>query len=230
MGISAEFAQLVIEKQPTDAQLNHAVLEVKQAFDDPKAVDWLRAYYIASGNYAGATFCALEPNDPHCVTATDFYAISLLNVKVEPRAARLLLATEMQGSLTQILHKIPIDADLATASEDVWVAADAFYRMIKGSLGKNPWVTASKLCARKRPQFFPVRDQVVTATRLKLGVDWLTDWQVYRYLMSTESIVNELRDLERQARPDGSSSELDPPLRILDVLLWMSSPKPRRRR
>ncbi len=123
MRTAAGFAHLVLAKQPTDTQFEQAVFEVKQAIDDPKAVDLLRAYYLASGNYAGATFRSLEPYDPHCVTATDFYAISLLNVKVEPLAARLLLGTEMQGNLTQIRHKIPIDGDLATASEDIWVAA-----------------------------------------------------------------------------------------------------------
>lgn len=229
MRASVEFAQLVSERQPTEAQITHALVEVQRTLEDAKAVDWLRAYYLESGNYAGSTFRDLKPNDPQRITAADFYATSLLNVKVEPRAARVLLAPEMQSSLTELLHKIPVDAELVTARENTWEAADEFYRTVKGSLGKNPWVTASKLCARKRPQFFPVRDQVVTVTRLKLGVERLTDWQVYRHLMSTDSIVSDLRDLERQARPQGSAFELDPPLRILDVLLWMSSPKPRRR-
>jgi len=35
------------------------------------------------------------------------------------------------------------------------------YNRIKSTLGADPWVTTSKLCARKRPALFPVRDKPV---------------------------------------------------------------------
>ena len=89
---------------------------------------------------------------------------------------------------------------------------------------QNPWVSASKLCARKRPECFPVRDNRVTVKRLDIGKHWRTDWQVYRHLMKTDSIVDRLHQLEREVRGTGASP-LDPPLRILDVLLWMSTPE-----
>jgi hypothetical protein len=44
---------------------------------------------------------------------------------------------------------------------------EAVYSPVKQALGNpevkrtNPWVTASKLCARKRPHLFPVREKVV---------------------------------------------------------------------
>jgi hypothetical protein len=38
---------------------------------------------------------------------------------------------------------------------EVWEAAERFYLLLKPLLGTNAWVTTSKLCARKRPRFFP---------------------------------------------------------------------------
>ena len=48
----------------------------------------------------------------------------------------------------------------------------------------NPWVTDSKLCARKRPDLFPVRDSVVCAY---LGLidpkgNYEVDWQVFLHV------------------------------------------------
>ncbi len=126
----------------------------------------MRTYYDEAGNYAGSTFCNLEPNDPWHVTAADLFATTLLNVEIAPRATRMVLSDEVRDRATELLRSIPLEAKLESADANVWLAADELYQCVKGALGRNPWVTASKLCARKRPEFFPVRDNVVTISRL----------------------------------------------------------------
>ena len=223
-----DFAARLLRSEPTAEQLQHAVLETKRALNDSRATTWLRTYYSEAGNYAGSTFSALEPNDPWDVTAADLFATTLLNVKIGPRATRTILSDAVRNRLTELLRSIPLEAKLQTANANVWLAADELYQSVKSALGRNPWVTASKLCARKRPEFFPVRDNVVTMSRLGIGHDWLTDWLVYKHLMRMDAIVDGLRRLEGQARTASAAPSLDPPLRILDVLLWMSTPEKRR--
>ena len=59
------------------------------------------------------------------------------------------------------------DCDLANAGIRALTAMQQHYEAVKQALSadtvKNPnaWVTASKLCARKRPDLFPVRDKEV---------------------------------------------------------------------
>ena len=73
------------------------------------------------------------------------------------------------------------------ADADQLLAMADMYQALKSALSPpdvknpNPWVTASKLCARKRPDLFPVRDNVV-CTYLGLidpkgnyQVDWHAD-------------------------------------------------------
>ncbi|EFG77967.1 hypothetical protein HMPREF0591_2096 [Mycobacterium parascrofulaceum ATCC BAA-614] len=220
-----EFSVRLLQKGPTPEQTEHAVLETERALNDRQAAHWLHTYYSETGNYAGSTFLTLEPIEPFRVTPTDLFAASLLSVKIHPSATRRILSKELQDRLTELLRAIPPAADLATADLKVWRAADELYQTCKYAFGKNPWVTASKLCSRKRPQFFPVRDEVVTIKRLGAGKDRLTDWQVYKHLMKTGPIVERLHQLEREVCARSGVLALDPPLRILDVLLWMSTPK-----
>lgn len=117
-----------------------------------------------------------------------------------------------------------MDADLNTADDAVWVAAEQFYWLLKPLLGTNAWVTTSKLCARKRPRFFPVRDSVVTVNRLRLGTHLVVDWAVYKHAMTDSVVLDGLGTLTGEVADHGDGVViLDPPLKILDVLLWMST-------
>jgi Family of unknown function (DUF6308) len=88
----------------------------------------------------------------------------------------------------------------------------------------NPWVTASKLCARKRPDLFPVRDNVVCGYLgiLRAG-GYQVDWQVFRHLIQSREVVSRLDELvsEAQADPDVNVGSVNNRLRHLDVVLWM---------
>ena len=112
-------------------------------------------------------------------------------MKVEPQAVRLLLEmTATNRALRHLLTEdvLPLDADLAMAGEDTLLAMSRLHEATKQALSpshvKNPnrWVTASKLCARKRPDLFPVRDSVVCGLLELSGTrhNYEVDWQVYR--------------------------------------------------
>jgi len=94
-----------------------------------------------------------------------------------------------------------------------------------GGVGAR-WVFASKLAARKRPELFPVRDQVVcryladTRRLTKTGVGtFTTDIQVFAHLMSNTAVRARLRQLaDHLGKSRGVGGEVSL-LRILDVAL-----------
>lgn len=223
---------------------DRALVVARNACDHPKAAKYVHDYYNPTGNYAGATFTHLQPVVPDDVTATDLYAISLLQVNAGPLAGRRLLEPgdhrdKVLAALTDA--DLPADADLTTAGDPTWKAAETLYLAVRDALGARPWVTASKLCARKRPRFFPVRDNVATRLVLRGGTDYLADWHMYRHLLRDPDLSGALADIADQARAlaeiadqaralPGNVTIDDPPIRILDVVLWMTAPADLRRR
>lgn len=197
----------------------------------------LATYYARGGNYAGATFAALFPNDPNDLTATDLHAVSLLSVDIGPGATRRFLEPgPTRSALLVALRKVPT-IELAVAEDDDLVAMAQFYDEVKANLGEpsakssDRWVTASKVCARKRPYLFPVRDRVV---RDFLGLtrfgDYRLDWQVFRALISDVEVIRACdravaaayESVEnRTAAGQDRSLEVDRDrLRVLDAALW----------
>lgn len=97
----------------------------------------------------------------------------------------------------------------------------------------NQWVFASKLCARKRPLLFPVRDAKV-CTYLSDGKSMgdkpgrlgrlRRDIPVFAHLIARP----EVRSLLEQVHADFKERQPtwaidDPGLRLLDVVLWMQT-------
>jgi hypothetical protein len=127
--------------------------------------------------------------------------------------------------LLTLLNAIPPDVELAEANWPTYAAMAQLYTVVKRTLGKNPWVSASKLCARKRPRLFPVRDKRV---RMLLGLyehrDYTVDWQVFSHVMRQASVVDRLAELKEDAEAERDEVSLDSyPLRNLDVVLWMEA-------
>ena len=94
------------------------------------------------------------------------------------------------------------------------------------------WVTASKICARKRPRQFPVRDCVV---RGLLGLtqydSYKIDWQVFRTLIGDRGIVVACDTAIAAAHEAADGRRLDVDrdrLRVLDTALWMYPKRLRR--
>ena len=201
---------------------------------DPGIVDDLAQYYDRDSNYAGATFHELLPEDPYAVTSGDLLALTLLRVRAEPQSVRRLLETtatnrEVRHLLTEDV--LPLDADLVVADDATLMAMADLHNACKHALSlttvaeSNPWVTASKLCARKRPDLFPVRDSVVCDLLELSGrrQNYEVDWQVYRRIIQDEGVRTRLDVVVQEAAQRGRVNVGHPNrrLRHLDVALWM---------
>lgn len=189
----------------------------------------LAAYYDIDGNYVGATFSELAPNEWLDLTAADLHATSLMSVDIGPRATRRLLTGPNRAWVISALRSIP-DHDLLTADTETLEAMYDFYLAVKDALSSttaknpNPWVTASKLCARKRPPLFPVRDRNVCRHLgiLKLG-DVRADLQVFRALVQDDDVRRAIEVLPEAAQVASGDRELameSSDLRLLDAALW----------
>lgn len=208
-----------------DGALDTALATTWQALQPELALPRLRTYYDATGVYAGATFVELPPVVSDEFTAADLFALTLLSVDPpKPPATRAFLNPgPRQDELLQLLtsEHLTEDKDLAHADNDTFQAMRQLYTRVKSTLGSNPWVTASKLCARKRPALFPVRDRRIRdLLGLTRHANYEVDWQVFREIMANHDITTALRNLAEQANDD--SVHLDTyPLRWLDAALWM---------
>lgn len=193
--------------------------------------DRLAVFYDVTTKYAGSSFARLEPNDPQDVTAADLFATRLLSVDIGADAARrFLLPGAHRDAVVSALGNVPGDVDLSDADDDLLAAMESLYTAVKRALmdpraaRSNPWVTSSKLCARKRPTLFPVRDRSVCGY---LGIlhldDFRLDWQVFRSLVRDREIraaIDTLPDAVREVA-DGRDLILDEGrLRLLDAALW----------
>lgn len=190
----------------------------------------LAKYYNIDGNYVGRSFAALLPNDADSITPADLHATSLLSVEVGPQATRRLLEPgPARDGVHDALRRVPLVA-LADAKDDSLDAVADFYRAVKAAISSsaskdpNPWVTASKLCARKRPGLFPVRDNNVCKL---LGIrrlgDFRADIVVFRSLVQDPNVQMAVQALpgHAYAAAEGRQLHLDAHgLRLLDAALW----------
>lgn len=215
-----------------DKFLEHAHEQAFKALQSPKTPGLLAKYYDSGTNYAGSAFAILKPNVPVRVTAVDLLATSTLSVRIPPRAVhRFLTEDETAHTVSQRLTALPKRELGNTGEADFALMAD-FYDLVKACLSRtgvknpNPWVTASKLCARKRPDLFPVRDRVVCKYLGILSLnDRARDWFVFRHLIRDSAVK---RCLEEHSSAlvaiagDNPRILVDQELlRLLDGVLWM---------
>ena len=229
--MSDRFTSVPAGWKPADHLFEFALQRALAALDAQTAFDNLVRYYRLDFNYAGNSFLAIGNNDPYALTEGDLLAITLLNVEAPPVAVRRFLEpSRTRGWLHRLLsdEHLPIDADLAVADARQLEDMSAFYQAVRASLSpdhvKNPnaWVTASKLCARKRPDLFPVRDRIV-CRYLGLPANYQIDWQVFRHLIQNSEVRRLLDSLVDSASREAGVDVGHPNrrLRHLDVALWM---------
>lgn len=212
--------------------VDDALGTVREALTEPDALTHLVTYYSRSGNYAGATFLELGPTSPWDITPADLLALTLLSVQAPPRAVRSLLEPSNEREQVLLLlskDSLAAEADLSMAGADTLIAMAKLHEAVKSSLSpahvrkSNRWVTASKLCARKRPDLFPIRDAAVCGV-LGLGTNYQVDWQVFRHIIQDDGIRHRLDDLVNEAATRGAHvGDTDRRLRHLDALLWMGA-------
>lgn len=206
------------------------------------ALDALRAvcferYYDVAGSYAGATFASIDPNDPMDVTAADLHALTMLSVQVGPAATRRVLDEgPLRDGLLAALSAASPTTDLVDATVTDLDAAWALTNTARIALAEpttkgtsDPWVTAAKLAARKRPRLLPVRDtKVRRLLGLELARDGRLEIQVIRSLVADPAVIDAIEEALTRARAaaeaGGRTCVFDTSeLRLLDVALWMRS-------
>ena len=215
------------------AVLDRAVATSLQALStetaDP-AHERLVRYYDRDSKNAATTFLDLPPRKRRGISAGDILATSLLDEAFDPAAVRRLLEPgPVRTEVTTALRALP-DAMLATADTDALEAMGAFYRTVlaavtpPGKRREDHWVVASKLCARKRPNLFPIRDDGV---RELFGTtdldDHRADWQVFRHVIGNHDVVHAIDQMlaATLALTEGTETRIDQSrLRLLDVALW----------
>jgi hypothetical protein len=216
--------------------IEHAVAAALEALapDSPRpAHARLANFYDRSRGFAGASFVNLEPVEPDNITAADLHATTLLSVEIGPTATRRLLdASSTRTRALDALADVP-DKDLLVAGPTDLLAMEVLYTAVKEALSDpstanpNAWVTASKLCARKRPELFPVRDNIVCA---HLGLlpkgtrgNHQIDWQVFRALIGDRRVIDAIDALDPLVKAEARDRRVqtDPGrLRLLDAALW----------
>lgn len=178
---------------------------------DPIVPALVAAYYDDPNGFAGTTFDLWKHDeDPDHFTPTDFWCVSLLNVTVGPSAGRELLGTA-RDEVSDLLTRLDTTATLWEADETTLGTMSVLWHRLRQLEGVD-WVTANKLCARKRPDLFPIVDSVVKEHLGILGDDAWTP------------LGEALRDEDRR----GCILRLQPKgvptlsvLRLLDVATWM---------
>lgn len=185
--------------------------QIDKAISAP-ADQLLLRFFDPNGPFAGATFDDVGVNPPDRIVTDDLVAVSLLDVRFEPRAVRAMLKSEPDiAQLKRMLTAIPAHVDLWNAEDHHLEAASALFDKLDGyaSVGETK---ASKLLARKRPRLMPVIDSVI-----RRGLE-LRD-NPAKALRTALSVPARRESIEllRPANVPRSISTI----RLLDTAVWM---------
>lgn len=223
-----------------DEVLQVAKTQALSALALESSLSALKSYYDRTGSYAGTLFMDAQPNDPLAIEASDLYAVTTLSMNLDARHGRLLLdGGAATGTTRQRLSAVASNLSLTRLGDGAQTSAEtlsemyALHSWFRDLLGNNSnrWVTAAKLCARKRPRLFPVRDNLVCSflangRALKTGNGWpgnfSVDIQVYAYLLTDDDVIGCLRKAQDEAARQGVQMD-DEDLRVLDSVLWMKA-------
>jgi len=119
--------------------------------------------------------------------------------------------------IRELLEQIPVSLPMHEARWTQYAPgspASRLWEIFKHCGGKNRWVTANKLLARKRPHLLPVYDNQVKTLLGAPASFWACLWTWFEADPSRAGAVTSLRT-EAGGIDDISL------LRCLDVILWM---------
>jgi hypothetical protein len=211
------------------------------ALTGPSSVDLLAQYYNRDTAYAGTLFLDVEPNNSFVIEPSDLYAVTTLSMDLDARQGRLLLDV---GNTREVVRRQLRGLDPTLPITDLdhgeGGSAETLRRMYELhhtlrtllAKGSRRWVFAAKLCARKRPRLFPVRDNLVCryladGRTLKAGDGWPGDFsvdvQVYAYLATLPQVRSALSWLRAELEEDRGLRVDEENLRLLDSALWMTA-------
>ncbi|GAA2158531.1 hypothetical protein FHX52_2395 [Humibacillus xanthopallidus] len=217
--------------QPAPAMLAHAKERALGALELGEATRKMRRFYATTSDYAGASFATIGHNAPDRIGVDDLFATTLLSVDIPAKAARRLTGPGPDAdAIRAALAALP-DGPLELVDREGLEAMEVLYLHVKKNLAKataknsNPWVVASKLCARKRPDLFPVRDKVVCRLLdVQQAGSYRVDWLVFQHLIADPDLRQAVDEVRAGLEADASAEiVLDTePLRLLDAALWTS--------
>jgi hypothetical protein len=126
-------------------------------------------YYSPDNDECGTSFLdGSEIVSPEAVTAADLFAVTTLGLRVAPSTARRLLRdTPHAADIASCLapSRLPLDATLAEAGPELLAAMTTLHDSMVSAVGARPdadaYTVATALCARKRPELFPVLDSAL---------------------------------------------------------------------
>jgi hypothetical protein len=195
-----------------------------ELLDHPQLPDFVAGYLAAGGDgprFTGSRFETLGgPGDAPEVadrfTPADLLAVTTLSVQVPARTAIWIL-DEGADRLTASLAQIPTDVEPHDALgrellTDPSSPLNRLWTDLKARDGIG-WVTAGKLCARKRPRLAPIYDEHVRAA-VGAPASW---WAMIADAFTDQQLLDKLDQLRDQAQVPEHISRL----RLLDIAIWM---------
>ena len=191
--------------------------------DETRSARDLALYYDPDGDYAGPIFDNQAGSSADDITADDLLAITAMQVSASPRAlGRFLTNVDVRAELRQALADTP-NEPLWEAAPDGLQAMDTLYQLVKRQFSDgNMWVSATKLCARKRPRLVPVRDSVIVTGLGLPNRDFRQDSLIIGAIMDDPDVRLQLRRCAEIADPDHLTILAEvAELRLLDAILWM---------
>lgn len=193
--------------------------------DDAAAVDLVRRYFERDeegrARYTGSRFDnwqggGLYGVNANRITDADINAVAFLSVEIPPRAV-IELVERRAAEIEALLSEIPMTLELHladAAAVSPGSKPDQLWHLLQDVTGVG-WVTAGKLCARKRPQLLPVYDE-----RVKLLVGAPDNfWEGLRQQLRADDheLARRLDSIRQQAAADLSI------IRVFDVIAWMEA-------
>lgn len=191
------------------------------------AVQALQTYFnrgpSAGGLYAGRGFERFDGGGDAAavrdrITAADVLALSFLSIKDKLPDVALDVTITHAGRISDLLQQVPADLAMHEVGWGVYAsgAVEELWWLLKRCGGKDRWVTANKLLARKRPHLLPVYDTKVQAFLNRPESVWACLWTWFHSDPGRAIAVTELR------REAGGIEDISL-LRCLDVILWMQA-------
>jgi glucokinase len=176
-------------------------------------VDRLAGYYADDSDACGANFLdGTEAHPSASVTAADLFAVTTLGLSVPAPVARTLLRdTPAYAEIGRCLapERLPVDVPLDEATPEVVAAMcelhDAVLAATDGDLA-----LAGALCARKRPELFPVLDSRVRAALQLPSGSVQSCWRVLRSVLRDAHLRTELEWVFGAVRRRGLPTDVYP--------------------
>ena len=198
---------------------------IARDLDDPSLVGRLTDYYATDSESCGVNFLdGTETRDESSITGADLFAVTSLGLTVAPRVARRLLADTVDYvPIARLLTEpqLAVGSTLDAATPDtLHVMRELHDAML--SVTEGDALLASAICARKRPELFPVLEPSLLRRLHLSDSSVLACWRTLRATLAGPELCSELAAPFETVRARGLAVDVYP-LRQLHVLAETAS-------